>query len=323
MKLTTAEQMKELDRQAIEERGIPSIDLMERAAAGVAEAALALLPKRPGKCRGAALCGAGNNCGDGIAAARLLFLKGLKVRAFLVGDYEKLTPDALEETRRLSECGVELERFDPADESQRAWVLGCDVVIDALFGVGLSRPIGAGTPFAAAVDWMNESRAAVVAADIASGVSADTGAVLGRAVRADRTVTFTLPKIGQAVGEGAALSGNVEVRDIGIPADLVRGLVCRAQTVERDFALRGGRPQGNLRQGADRRRRSGLYRCALSHCRGGGADRVRAGVPGGAGDHLAGGGGQVRLCHAIPSAGQTWEALSQGERGNPGAGCRL
>ena len=236
MKLTTAEQMKELDRQAIEERGIPSIDLMERAAAGVAEAALALLPKRPGKCRGAALCGAGNNCGDGIAAARLLFLKGLKVRAFLVGDYEKLTPDALEETRRLSECGVELERFDPADESQRAWVLGCDVVIDALFGVGLSRPIGAGTPFAAAVDWMNESRAAVVAADIASGVSADTGAVLGRAVRADRTVTFTLPKIGQAVGEGAALSGNVEVRDIGIPADLVRGLVCRAQTVERDFA---------------------------------------------------------------------------------------
>lgn len=207
MKLTTAEQMKELDRQAIEERGIPSIDLMERAAAGVAEAALALLPKRPGKCRGAALCGAGNNCGDGIAAARLLFLKGLKVRAFLVGDYEKLTPDALEETRRLSECGVELERFDPADESQRAWVLGCDVVIDALFGVGLSRPIGAGTPFAAAVDWMNESRAAVVAADIASGVSADTGAVLGRAVRADRTVTFTLPKIGQAVGRGPPSPG--------------------------------------------------------------------------------------------------------------------
>ena len=235
MKLTTAAQMKELDRQAIEERGIPSLDLMERAAAGVAEAALALLPQRPGKCRGAALCGAGNNGGDGIAAARLLFLKGLKVRAFLVGDYEKLTPDALEETRRLSECGVELERFDPADESQRAWVLGCDVVVDALFGVGLSRPIGAGTPFAAAVDWMNESRAAVVAADIASGVAADTGAVLGRAVRADRTVTFTLPKVGQAVGQGAVLSGNVEVRDIGIPADLVRGLVCRAQTVERDF----------------------------------------------------------------------------------------
>ena len=93
MKLATASQMKELDRQAIEERGIPSIDLMERAAEGVAQAALDLLPQRPGRCRGAALCGAGNNGGDGIAAARLLFLKGLKVRAFLVGDYEKLTPD--------------------------------------------------------------------------------------------------------------------------------------------------------------------------------------------------------------------------------------
>ena len=236
MKLTTASQMKELDRQAIEERGIPSIDLMERAAEGVARAALELLPARPGRCKGAVLCGAGNNGGDGVAAARLLFLKGLKIRVFLVGAYEKLTPDALEETRRLSECGVELERFDPADAGQRAWVLGCDVVVDALFGVGLSRPIGADTPFAAAVDWMNGSRAAVVAADIASGVAADTGAVLGRAVRADRTVTFTLPKIGQAVGEGAVLSGDVEVRDIGIPADLVQKLACRAQTAERDFA---------------------------------------------------------------------------------------
>ena len=235
MKLTTAEQMKALDRQAIEKRNIPSLDLMERAAEGVADAALDLLPRRPGKCKGAALCGAGNNGGDGIAAARLLFLRGVKVRAFLVGDYERLTADALEETRRLSECGVELERFDPEDAGQRTWVLGCDVVIDALFGVGLSRPVAAGSPFAAAVDWMNESRSAVVAADIASGLSADTGAVLGRAVRADRTVTFTLPKIGQAVGEGAVLSGDLEVRDIGIPADLVRDLVCRAQTVERDF----------------------------------------------------------------------------------------
>ena len=104
------------------------------------------------------------------------------------------------------------------------------------------------------------ARAAVVAADIASGVAADTGAVLGRAVRADRTVTFTLPKIGSGSGgRRRPAPASVEVRDIGIPADLVRGLVCRAQTVERDFVpvrpcrrRRVGRPQGNLRQGADR-----------------------------------------------------------------------
>lgn len=238
MKLATAAQIRELDRRAIEERHIPSIELMERAAAGVAEAALELLPGKPGKCRAAVLCGAGNNGGDGIAAARLLFLQGVRVRAFLAGAYEKLTPDALEETRRLSECGVELEPFDPDDPAQRAWVLGADVCIDALFGVGLSREIAPDSAFAAAVALLNESRGKVVAADIASGVSADTGAVLGCAVKADKTITFTFPKFGHFVGAGGVLCGQVEVRDIGIPADLMRGTVCPAQTVDEEFAAR-------------------------------------------------------------------------------------
>ncbi|WP_300412652.1 NAD(P)H-hydrate dehydratase [uncultured Oscillibacter sp.] len=236
MKLATAAQMRELDRRAIEERRIPSIDLMERAAAEVAQAALDLLPDRPGKCRAAAFCGAGNNGGDGIGAARLLFLMGLKVRVFLVGDYDRLTPDAMEETGRLSECGVELEAFDPEDKSQAAWARSCHVIIDAVFGVGLSRDIAPGSRFAAAVDLINQCRGTVVAADIASGVEADTGRVLGRAVRADRTVTFSLEKIGQAVGDGALLSGKVTVHDIGIPAALVRQVPCPVQTVEADFA---------------------------------------------------------------------------------------
>ena len=146
MKLASAAQMKELDRQAIEERGIPSIELMERAASGIAETVAGLLPRRSGKCRVAVLCGAGNNGGDGIAAARLLHLRGVRVRAFLAGNYEKLTPDALEMTRRLSECGVELEPFDPDSADQRAWVLGADVCVDALFGVGLSRDIAPESP---------------------------------------------------------------------------------------------------------------------------------------------------------------------------------
>lgn len=236
MKLATAAQMRELDRRAIEERKIPSIDLMERAAAEVAQAALDLLPEKPSKCRAAVFCGAGNNGGDGIGAARLLFLMGLKVRVFLVGDYDRLTPDAMEETGRLSECGVELEDFDPADKSQAAWARSCQVVIDAVFGVGLSREIDPASKYAAAVDLINQCRGPVIAADIASGVEADTGRVLGRAVRADRTVTFSLPKIGQAAGDGALLSGKVSVHDIGIPAPLVRAVPCPVQTVEADFA---------------------------------------------------------------------------------------
>ena len=236
MKLATAAQMRELDRQAIQERKIPSIDLMERAAEGVAEAALELLPLRPGKCRAAVFCGTGNNGGDGIAAARLLFLKGVRVRVFLVGSYEKMTPDALEETRRLSECGVELERFDPEDLTQSAWARDSHVLIDAIFGVGLSREIIPDSVYAAAIRLMNECSGAVVAADIASGVETDTGRALGCAVRADKTVAFTFKKVGQAVGDGVLLSGDVTVWDIGIPKDLQSGAVCAAQTVERDFA---------------------------------------------------------------------------------------
>ncbi len=237
MKLAAAAQMRELDRRAIEERKIPSIDLMERAAAAVAQAALDALPDKPQKCRAAVFCGAGNNGGDGIGAARLLFLMGLKVRVFLVGDYNRLTPDAMEETGRLSECGVELEDFNPQDKAQAAWAWGSQVVVDAIFGVGLSRNIAPDSKFAAAVDLINSCRrGTVIAADIASGVEADTGRVLGRAVRADRTVTFSMPKTGQFAGDGAVLSGRVTVHDIGVPAALVREVSCPVQTVEADFA---------------------------------------------------------------------------------------
>lgn len=236
MKLATSSQMRELDRRAICDRGIPSIDLMEKAAACVAEAALELLPVRPGRARAAVLCGAGNNGGDGIAAARLLFLQGIHVRVFLVGRYEKLTPDAMEETRRLSECGVELEPFDRASGDQADWIAASHVLVDAIFGVGLSREIVPESDFAAAIAAINRSRGKVVAADIASGVEADTGNVMGCAVKADRTVTFTLPKVGQFAGRGVLLSGEVEVRDIGIPKGLVRETVCRAQTADGDFA---------------------------------------------------------------------------------------
>ena len=236
MKLATSAQMRELDRKAIEERRVPSIDLMEQASAEVAQAALDLLPDKPSKCRAAVFCGAGNNGGDGIGAARLLFLMGLKIRVFLVGEYDRLTPDAMEETGRLSECGVELESFDPANQAQAAWARSSHVIIDAIFGVGLSRDIAPDSKFAAAVDLINQCKGVTIAADIASGVEADTGRVLGRAVKADRTVTFSLKKIGQAVGEGFLLSGDATVHDIGIPASLVREVVCPVQTVEADFA---------------------------------------------------------------------------------------
>ena len=235
MKLATAAQMRETDRKAIEERGIPSIDLMECAAKGIAAAVLEALPDKPSKCRVVTFCGSGNNGGDGIAAARMLFLKGVQVRVFLVGSYEKLTPDAMEETRRLSECGVELESFEPENAEQQKWAQNADVIIDAIFGFGLSREIDPASVYAAAIRVINQSLAYVVAADIASGVEADTGRVLGCAVKVDKTITFTAKKVGQAVGDGYLYSGEVVVHDIGIPADIVEEIPGTIQTVEEDF----------------------------------------------------------------------------------------
>ena len=228
MRIATAEQMKELDRMAIEERGIPSADLMERAAHALAAEVLTLAG---GTGRAVCFCGPGNNGGDGIACARLLREAGLEVRCVLVGDRERLTPDARTMEARLAAAGGCLEPFAPDDPAFAAWCLEADVMVDALFGIGLSRPVEGDALIA--VHMMNTCDIPVVSADIPSGVETDTGRVLGAAVEAAATVTFTLPKAGHYVGKGGLCTGQLTVADIGIPEDLVRGLDCPVRAVER------------------------------------------------------------------------------------------
>lgn len=222
MELYTAAQMREIDRRAIEERGIPSTQLMENAARALADAVLsrALPPEGPrGDVPSAVVyCGPGNNGGDGVAAARLLLEAGWRVKCVLVGDRAKMTPDCREMERRLNAAGGTLEDFDPKDEEA---YLGFDAAVDAMFGVGLNSPLRPDARRAA--EWMELTRW-VAAADVPSGVHADTGDILGEgwcaAVRADVTVTFSWGKPGLYVGRGAVHSGEVIVADIGIPEDL-------------------------------------------------------------------------------------------------------
>ena len=220
MNLATAEQMRRLDRRAIEELGIPSLTLMEQAARAVVRAAAGSAGDGPR--RAAVFCGTGNNGGDGVAAARLLREAGFEVRAFLVGDRARITPDCRSMADRLEAAGGILEDFCPGDSGQKAWVEECGVAVDALFGIGLTRPVTGN--FADAIALMNEIPAPVVSADIPSGVETDTGRVLGTAVRADITVTFTCPKIGHFVGAGSLCSGRLAVADIGIPEELWKEL---------------------------------------------------------------------------------------------------
>ena len=220
MKIATSEQMRGLDRSAIRERGIPSLQLMDRAAAAVVERCLERMAEKEKK-RVAVFCGAGNNGGDGVAAARQLMEAGVEVRCFLVGRRDKMTPDCREMEAHLEAAGGKLENFT-ADPAFASWCLDCDLMVDALFGIGLNTELR-GDAYTA-VQMMNTCSVPVVAVDIASGVEADTGRVLGCAVEAVETVTFTLPKVGNLLGEGGTLAGQLTVADIGIPDDLVRKL---------------------------------------------------------------------------------------------------
>lgn len=209
MKLCSSAQMKELDTRAINEADIPSEVLMTNAARHIA--ALAEKQLSSGG-RVIIFCGTGNNGGDGIAAGAELVCRGVPVRAFLVGD-RRISGDPAEMERRLVSAGGRLEPFDDAFV-----IRPDDVVIDAIFGIGLNRPVSGSA--LSAIRLINGSEAFVIAADIPSGVSADTGLVLGDAVRADATVTFTFAKPGQLIEPGCVYCGNVSVHSIGIPEEL-------------------------------------------------------------------------------------------------------
>ena len=277
--LATAAQMRELDRRAVEEYKVPSLELMENAARAVADAVWELLhPEEDGfgpighgqsvvivankkgappptseeqarmdelraivesknddpTPRVAIFCGPGNNGGDGVAAARLLMEKGgCYVRAFFVGDRAKMTPDERAMEDKLNAAGGCLEEFSVDMTSRETleatmtfeqqkllmWISTCDAMVDALFGIGLTRPVE-GVFRTAVLQMHSRLNCPVVSCDIPSGVNADTGEVLGEAVRAKVTVTFTRGKPGLYSGPGAERAGEVRIVDIGIPYDL-------------------------------------------------------------------------------------------------------
>ena len=212
MRLCGSAQMRGMDRYTIEVLGVPGAKLMSNAAGHIASAAMEKLALGGAA---AVFCGAGNNGGDGIGAAAFLLEKGVPVRAFLIGGRDKLTADSAEMLRRFEALGGALESFGGPDDIS-GYVSNCGVVIDAIYGIGLNSAVRGDA--LAAVRMINASGAFVIAADIPSGVHADTGAILGDAVRADATITFTMAKPGHFIEPGCVCCGEVRVRYIGIPA---------------------------------------------------------------------------------------------------------
>jgi ADP-dependent NAD(P)H-hydrate dehydratase / NAD(P)H-hydrate epimerase len=215
--LFDADAMRATDRWAIEERGIPSLQLMERAGEGLAALAWEVVPSGPV----AVVCGKGNNGGDGFVAARLLRRAGRDVRVLLAVDPGELRGDAAENLRRLPAVAEPFaaERLD-----------GATLILDCVLGTGVTG--APREPLAAVVRAMEEAAAPVVAADVPSGVDASTGAVVGAAVHAAATATFAAGKPGLWISPGKEHAGRVQVVDIGIPpgapAAPVAGLITAA-----------------------------------------------------------------------------------------------
>ena len=228
MKLSNSAQMREIDNYVIEDLGVSGSALMSNAAERLASAAMERLS--PGGCA-AVFCGAGNNGGDGIGAAALLMGKDVRVRVFLIGSEDKLTHDSKEMQRRLHSLRGKLEPFDVADDIA-GFLSDCDVIIDAIFGIGLNTALRGEA--LSAVKMINASRAFVISADIASGVHADTGAILGASVKADMTVTFSLAKPGHFVEPGCTRCGELRICDIGIPRDIIDGATYHVFSVSPD-----------------------------------------------------------------------------------------
>lgn len=200
---------------AIDEVGIPGLVLMEVAGRGVFECAYALHQQAPGVVL--VLAGAGNNGGDAVVAARHLIEHDVQVALFVLSEESKASADLRTELAMVSALGLEATWVTKEEAVLAVNRFGdASVVIDGLFGTGLTRPIAGWR--SEVIDRVNALQVPVVSVDIPSGVSADTGQVLGNAICADETVTFQFAKLGHAIFPGRKLAGKLHVVDIGIPS---------------------------------------------------------------------------------------------------------
>ena len=219
--LTTAE-MADADRLTIA-AGIAGIDLMEAAGRAVADA---VMQRHPPGSRVVVVAGPGNNGGDGFVAAQGLAECRYRVRMLLQGDRSRLKGDAAQAAQRWQ---------GPVEPAQPGGLERADVIVDALFGAGLDRAVEGGPR--ALIEAINRSGAAILAVDLPSGINGTSGAVMGTAVRASRTVTFFRRKPGHVLLPGRVHCGPVEVADIGIKPDMLTRI--QPQTFLDDPALWG------------------------------------------------------------------------------------
>jgi hydroxyethylthiazole kinase-like uncharacterized protein yjeF len=211
LRIVTGSEMSAIDRNAIAS-GMPGAALMEMAGYRVACAAKVWLSELHGQ-RVHILCGTGNNGGDGFVAARYLRQWGIPVRTFLIGDLSRLRGDAAAFAETWRQCGGELIVVHQVEPDLIAILDTADLLVDALLGTGVQGEVR--QPFTDLISAMNNLGKPVLAVDVPSGIDCNTGQVCGLAVKAQRTLTIGLPKLGLILYPGAAFTGTLEVTGIG------------------------------------------------------------------------------------------------------------
>jgi NAD(P)H-hydrate epimerase len=223
----TREQIRELDRIAIQDYGIPGLVLMENAGRACARAAADMLDRLDGP-DVVVLCGRGNNSGDGFVIARHLANWGAAVEILLLtpaGEVLKGEGEAAVNLRIALNMGIPLHQLEEPDRTAQAIRDRgeADLLVDALLGTGLTGEVR--EPYRSAIEAVNRCSCPVLAVDVPSGLDCDTGRPLGVAVRADRTVTFALSKVGFTEAGADAYTGRVEVAEISIPRAAIERIV--------------------------------------------------------------------------------------------------
>lgn len=216
MKILSAAAMRRTDKRAIEEFGIPGIVLMETAGTRVADY---ILSRFKNDSRVVVLCGPGNNGGDGLVIARLLHRAGFKVFLYSTQEEGAYSGDAAINENICLKAGLAPLRLTKEECLPKLWpeLKNADLIVDALLGTGLDRKVEG--VLAGLIGMINQAAAPVVAVDIPSGLHADTGMVLGQAVKAEVTLSFAAPKTGLLFYPGARYAGQVYVCDINIPGE--------------------------------------------------------------------------------------------------------
>jgi len=219
--LYRANQVRELDRIAIQEKGIPGITLMERAGS----AAFTILKSHwPQARRITVLCGIGNNGGDGYVLARLAYLAGYDVTVLQVGDVTKIKGDARIAFEAMEKVGLSAQAFTELSP--------VDVLVDALFGTGLDREVLG--KWREVIEVLNRRTCPLLALDIPSGLHANTGTILGVAVRAQVTVTFIGIKQGLLTGAGPEYCGKIYFDDLQVPSSIYKQINSKVSQLDYD-----------------------------------------------------------------------------------------